>query len=325
MKLSINNEIDPVLWNEYVGDNVFHRFEWYSVIKDSYGLEPFFILATDEKGSFALVPSFKCGKRYISMPFTYLSGFLSNSDELLKELSDYLSQRQIFIEYREAKAFNPEITTVTSVVALSDYDAGKYLQSLSSRMRIRVRKSFKHGFLLLLDQDISNFYEIYARKMHELGTPPHSKIFFKSILNHFRKEACIHTVYDGMTPVGSMFTIQGNDVFEKSSKTVYILWVATLKKFAPTHANYYLYWHVINYYAMQGVAFIDLGTSLLGSTQLDFKHQWNPVNYSIQTVSQTQKTLYKENRLMQFLSSQWKKLPYRATVIFGPQIRKYLP
>ena len=81
MKLYLNNDIDPSMWNRFAGENVFHRYEWRKIIESTYRMKPFFALAADEK-SFALYPAFLRGTRCVSMPFTYIAGYLSNCERL---------------------------------------------------------------------------------------------------------------------------------------------------------------------------------------------------------------------------------------------------
>jgi hypothetical protein len=87
MNIFINDKIDSNLWNKFINNKIFFRYEWLYIIQNTYKLEPYFILCyQDEK--FALIASFKTSKGYISLPFVSYSGFCSNDEYILKQLDN---------------------------------------------------------------------------------------------------------------------------------------------------------------------------------------------------------------------------------------------
>lgn len=320
MKLFLNDEIDPVQWNRLAGAHVFHRYEWRWVIGEVYGLTPCFAMALDGE-RFALFPGFRVKSRCLSMPFTYLTGFLANSDELCAGIRDALEGDSCSISYKIAEECASESGLITAVIEIDRLDA--YLSGLAPKMRNQLRQADKQGFTIEHRRDVEQFYPLYCRKMHEHGTPPHKRAFFEEILRHFGSAAVYTACKDGQ-PVASMLCIDGEDARQGGRRTRYILWAAAVSEKEVAYANYFVYWSVMREAVEQGIMQIDLGTALYGSTQHDFKKKWRPKIYAVRQIGGAGRH-YKESRLMRLASQLWRQIPLGLANAVGPHLRKYLP
>ena len=121
MKLYLNDEIDPVEWNRLAGAHVFHRHEWRQVIGGVYGLRPCFVMALEGE-HFALFPGFRVKGHCLSMPFTYLAGFLANSDALCIGIRDLLEKEGCSVSYKIAEEHFGESGLITAVIEIDRPD-----------------------------------------------------------------------------------------------------------------------------------------------------------------------------------------------------------
>ncbi len=319
MKLYLNDEIDPVQWNHFAGTHVFHRYEWRLVIAKVYGLTPYFVMALDGE-HFALYPSFRVKGRCLSMPFTYLTGFLANSDELCTVIQNALEKEGCSLSYRIAEDMTAESGQITAVINIDKLD--DYLSGLPPKMRNQLRQADKQGFAVERQRHVEQFYPLYCHRMHEHGTPPHKQVFFEETLSQFESSAVYTVIKDGL-PVASMLCIDGEDA-SQNYPTRYILWAAAVSEKEAAYANYFAYWSVIREAVARGIKCVDLGTALYGSTQYDFKKKWRPKFYTVRQIGGSERH-YKENRLMRLVSKMWQHLPLAVANVIGPHLRKYLP
>lgn len=309
-KIISSDKISKEYMNYFVGHKAMQRFEWHNIIKESYGLKPFYVIAVKDT-EYAVIGSFETVKGYISMPFLSHSGFESNSYNLLSDLKTYLTTNNINIDARNVIPLEQNPSYVTSVIALESMDS--YWRSLSTNMRNQIRKSQAFGFETTYLRNMSDdAYDLYARAMHRLGTPVHKKLFFDKILEYI-PESFVLTVSDESKSVGFMLCVYDGDI-------LYDLFAATNPEYNPKYANYFLYYEAITKAFEIGLKYFDMGRSTYGSTVHQFKQKWKPRDYSIASLIR-----YQKSGSFGLLSKIWQKLPYRLTLWLGPKVRKYLP
>ena len=324
MKLTYNQEIDPEKWNQLVGDKAFFRFEWFGIITDSYGLEPYFVLMQDDD-DWALIAAFKFKGRYVSLPYAYCSGFLGSSPEVALRLEEELKSQGISFEYKKVVPLEETEQHVTALIEAEDYDA--FWKSLSSNMRNQIKKSIKSGLRGASETDLTNFYNIFAKKMHQLGTPVHSRTFLEKVVNELPNTK-IFTAFlesEGAEPVAvaSLICVETPSPNDDTKKGLNILWAATNPDHDRIYPNYFLYHHVMEHYFKQGIQVVDLGTCQLDSSQYLFKKKWRPTFYSVVNFNSSAGN-HKENKKMLLASKIWQHLPYSVTLVLGPVLRKLL-
>lgn len=317
MKLSINDQIDRERWRQHAQGKVFHQIEWLEVIAHAYGLEPLFLMAEGDE-EFALYPGFRVGKRCISLPYLYLSGFLSNSPQACHQIEDYLCEQGLATRYRQLQP-DQGSGQITAVVKIDELEG--YRKSLSQKMRNQLRKAGEQGFELRQESDLGSFYALYARKMHQHGTPVHCASFFAGILQQVAG-AAVYTAYQQDRPVASMLALTGEDL-TTGERTMFIMWAASDPRYDAGYANYFLYWSVFREGLEKGVHRFDLGTAQHGSSHHSFKLKWRPEVFAV-VANDEQARNYKENRLMQLASRVWRHLPFPLATWLGPRLRKRL-
>ena len=323
MQVSINDEVDVELWDRLTQMSLFHTRSWISLLCDSYQLKPFYALCSEDD-QFALIGACSVMGSYVSLPYTYISGFLWNSEYALTTLQQWLEEKGYAIRYRDICEFNSTSEMVTSIVSFDSLTV--YWKSLSKKMRNQIRKSEKAGFEFLAQASVDEFYYVFSRNMHRLGTPVHARDFFRSFHERF-DSARLFVVRHNGKPVAAMCGIVANDVAKHCESTFYNLWASTLEEYDKLYVNYFLYWGMFQAISEEGIRRIDLGTSITDSGVFRFKQKLLPKNFGIcdYTIgSAGKRRTYKTSAVRGLVSGIWRTLPYPITLWLGPKLRKYL-
>ena len=99
----------------------------------------------------------------------------------------------------------------------------------------------------------------------------------------------------------------------------------SLKRFNRLCPNYLLYWTMLERAIERGCTAFDMGRSLLDSTQLAFKQNWNPATVPLCYSYQLRKLqeipfLDPRNTTYAMGVALWRHLPVRLTAALGPKL-----
>jgi FemAB-related protein (PEP-CTERM system-associated) len=199
-------------------------------------------------------------------------------------------------------------------------DVETIVAGFSSNHRNHVRKSQKKdlsirfGHLELLE----DAYIGLARSMHELGSPYHSKEYLQTMGTSLGVALNFGVVY------ASSGDIVGSGVFIIQGQMVTNLHANILRKYRSIYAGEYLYWAVIEQYREAGLKTFDLGRSLNGSGNEDFKMKWNPrkqtLAYWYNLDGKELPTLNQKNPKFRLAIWTWKRLPSFVVDFLGPSL-----
>jgi hypothetical protein len=205
-------------------------------------------------------------------------------------------------------AFADKASTILPLQA----DTNLQFEQFSSNLRRKIRKcttnkiEFKTGKSELL----SDFYSVYTRNMHRLGSPAQPLRWFSALLEkYYNGEAVLCCAYLGPEPVGAAFMLEYQGFYEAC-------WVSTLEKYNKLYVSYGLYWEVIKYAIENNGAQFSFGRSTIGSGVHKFKQQWG--GHDKQLYWNYSHPMTNNIRKFQFLVKLWKLLPYPVAKFFGP-------
>ena len=163
---------------------------------------------------------------------------------------------------------------------------------------------------------LEDFFEVYSRSMHRLGSPPQPKSFFRNLLTS--EKGCkpkIFCVYLNNSPIAVSFTLSHNTVIESC-------WAGSLSEYNKYYAMYLLYWTMIEYSIKNNFKLFSFGRSNKESGTLRFKKHWK---------SETLQLYYNRFgpsvlslRKMNFTATILKKIPYNMNLLLGKIFTKYL-
>jgi len=331
MNVEVLQESEKGAWDEYVHKTkqatFFHLIGWREVIKKTYGHKDLYLVAKEGKDIQGILPlfcieHFLLGKHLVSLPFCSYGGVAAKNDTardaLLQFLRDYAEKYRIKdFELRNLDKVPDLVTDVryaTFIVQLRKEDELWNLIDKKARNQVRKAKTYK----LQLENSsalLSRFYALYTKRMHMLGTPPHSFAFFTNLIDEFRDNCQV-----------LMATFEGKDIASSFLFTfgdgVHNLWAVWNDEYREQCPNNFLYWETLRLAIEQGYAYVDLGRSPRDSQVASFKKQWAPEEK--QLYYQTSGNHGGVSQGQGYASRVWRRIPYAITKTVGPKLRKYV-
>jgi serine/alanine adding enzyme len=209
---------------------------------------------------------------------------------------------------------------VRMVLELPD-SAEILMQTFKSKLRSQIRKPIRDGLtvrtggLELLD----HFYEIFSANMRDLGSPVHSKAFFRAVVQSLPQMAHIFVVYRQSTPLAAGIVIGFGD-------WLFHPWASSLKTYNHLNANMLLYWRMLEFGCRQRFKRFDFGRSTPDEGTFKFKAQWGAVPHSLEwsIFSTSIPEPVEEKKKYAVAINCWRKLPVGLTRWLGPKIRKHI-
>jgi len=315
-----------------------HLFAWAQNVVQPLGHKTFHLVAL-ENGTvrgilpLTLIRSHLFGNRMISQAFSNYGGPLVENDAALSALYERaveLSQEYECesMEFRnvEPLPYNLHRRTdkVTMCLELSP-DPAELWKRLRPQIRNRIRKAEKAGLVITAGglELLNDFYRIWTRRMHQLGTPCYPRKLFSEILKTFPGDSRIFMVHLNRTPVGGLFVYGFNSLAQSR-------WGAVLTEYNEISPNYLLNWAAMQYFSTVGLKLFDFGRSTVGSGQHIFKKRWGakqiPLAYQYWTRPGHVLSIAKpDNPKYAARVEAWKKLPLWFTRLAGPYISCSLP
>ena len=315
-----------------------HAPEWFTVIPRAYGHQPLYFAAEDEAGACGLLPAFVVrrplfGTVVASMPFLDSGGPCASSPQLMARLIDHLiaEAREIGARTLEMRAATPlpidvppmrhKVTLTLALCA----DHESVWRSLDKDVRNKVRRAERCG--LSIDSagtaHLVEFYDVFAARMRDLGSPVHGLEFLRATLEEFGARARVLIVRRRGAPIGGLLALAFND-------TLSVPWAACLREHFHLRPNMLLYWEAIRAACREGFRRFDFGRSTIDSGTYRFKRQWGAREeplfwYTIPLLGRARTgSTGRAGSMTALLTGTWQRLPLPLTRRLGPHVRKYL-
>ncbi|HXI40417.1 MAG TPA: FemAB family XrtA/PEP-CTERM system-associated protein [Bryobacteraceae bacterium] len=328
-------------WDRFVASSAmgtfFHLTGWGTIVEHVLGHESFRLIARDTKGvsgvfPISLVRNKLFGDCLVSLPLAVYGGICADDEEsyfsLLKAGSDLASR--LGVRYLEMRNLTEPFPTSLPgkdlyVTFTQDLSAGpdKLLQGLPRDTRYAVRKSLKAGLDWTEDLSIDEFYEIYARSVHRLGTPVFSKELFASLRREFPKQCRLFGVRKGKTAIAGVLCLYYQD-------RVMPYYGGSLPEFYKDSPNNFMYWSLICQSHREGFRQFDFGRSKRGTGSFNFKSSWAmqvtelPYKYQLIRAKKVPE-LSPVDQKFRLPVVLWKQMPYSWTKILGPRLIRWIP
>ncbi|MFW5775153.1 MAG: GNAT family N-acetyltransferase [Chitinivibrionales bacterium] len=343
-------------WNDYIQNHrlasVYHHTSFRNAVAATYGHEPFYLIALDEHGAArGVLPLFVIkrpliGRELVSLPFCDYGGLLADcfdtgaalfrkAMELARELRCTQTQlRQTYpLTYLSdiLREFTPgkkvvlaEITSKVGMRLTFDGTPNDLFSSFPAKLRAQIRKPMKQGYNSRVGgaELLKDFYSVFVRNMHYLGSPVHSVNLMKNVLLTYREKARLFVVYKGTIPVAGSMTIGFRD-------TLVNPWASFLREYRRDSPNMLLYWTMLEYAAINGYSTFDFGRSTRDESTYRFKEQWGAKPQSLHWYcagvgNESIKQSDSQASLRKTFETMWQHLPMGVTAMLGPAVRKYI-
>lgn len=290
VEIKLLEAADVPRWDAFVRAqpcySLYHLTAWKSVLERVFPVRSVYLYAERDGHITAILPliqqnSLLFGNRFTSLPFCTYGGVRSSDPdserELLREAVRFVAEAGgRYLELREVReiadiesngngSWRVGRNRITLLLPLNG-SLESVLRQMDGTRRYDIRKACKNGlqFELAGIERLSNFYNIYARNMRDLGSPAYPKKFFRAMLETFDEEFRLAFVVDRGTPVAAGLLSRWNDTLE----IPYASALRTYKQMSPTAL---LYWGSIAHAFETGCRIFDFGRSLAGSGTHKYK------------------------------------------------------
>ncbi len=317
----------------------YHSMRWILSIKKAYRFEYHYLIAKSDNQVVGVLPlcifsGLKGKKEYCSLPYCDVGGVVSNSKEIeselinqaLSKMKDYrfnemeLRQRSI----QQNLAENLIDRKVSMLLDLPE-NADSLLKSFKSKLRSQINKAVKNGLEFDCSNDkqsIDDFFYVFSRNMHILGSPPHSKNWFYTLREMYQDDLLVGRVwFEGK--------IIGAGILLFSGENVSIPWASTLRDYNRLAPNMMLYWNLLRVSCERGCRQFDFGRSTYGEGTYKFKQQWGakPVLLDWQILDKQGLVVERSARkgkTRDIIETVWRNLPLFVVNTIGPHLRRHI-
>jgi FemAB-related protein (PEP-CTERM system-associated) len=197
--------------------------------------------------------------------------------------------------------------------------------ALDRKLRNQVRKAEKSGLTTRVGgaELLPAFYDVLARNMRDLGSPVHSKNFFKAILETFPDRSRLFCVSLGSTPIAASFVLWHDDRLE-------VPWASALRSYNPLCPNVLLYWEMLKFGIERRFARFDFGRSTPLEGTYQFKKQWGAEPQQLYweywlAPGRSLPDRSPKNPKFGKAIAVWRRLPVMVTRAIGPSIVRNIP
>lgn len=319
----------------------FHRLGWRTLMADVLGHECLYLAARadgDEgralEGILPLVRvrSVIFGHYLVSMPFLNYGGPLGTARAVraLVDEASRLAERDgaRLLELRSRVPLSLAIpASHRKITVLLDLPGTAPLlqQRLGAKLRSQVKRPVREGVRLRFGADqVDSFHHVFARHMHDLGTPAHSLEFFRHIVEQFPDDCWVACAYLGHQPVACGCGFRFGDELEMT-------WASSLRAFNRLAPNMLLYWGFMERAIQDGVKVFNFGRCTPGGSTHRFKTQWGGRDEALWWYDVAPRggapatTPSPRDGAFDWGPSVWRRLPVRLTTAIGPSIVRLIP
>ncbi len=336
-------DLDAGEWDEFVHAHDFgtayHRYAWRNIFSQALKASaPYFLARRDSGKICGVLPlvhlkSALFGNYCVSLPYANFGGALGDNaqieEALMRTASEYAAKLGAsHVEFRDTRPRDGNWTAKTEKVEMLrplEADAESLLKGIGSKLRAQVKRPLREGATSRRGHGelLDDFYAVFAENMRDLGTPVHSKAFFRAIIDGLGESAELVTVYIQDRPVAGGLLIHHGEGTEIPS-------ASSLRSYNRYSVNMYLYGECLKAAIERGSSVFDFGRSSPNSGTFRFKKQWGAAPQQLYwhywlAEGQRAPNLNPNNPKYQLAIQAWTKLPVWLTKIIGPPIVRKLP
>jgi serine/alanine adding enzyme len=315
-----------------------HADAWHTVLARGLGHEVQVLTGSGSEATcflpLARVASPLFGRFLVSLPYLNSGGVCaateSDAMQLIDQAVALADEANVqYLELRhETPIEHPKLTVsrtdkVHMRLALPSTPE-ELMAGFKSKLRSQIKKSSESQLQVQWGGAdlLSDFYDVFARNMRDLGTPVYSKRLFLSMIESFSGDAEFCVVRKGPTPVAAAVLIHHDEITEVPS-------ASSLREWNPTGCNMWMYWQLLQRAVERGAKTFDFGRSSVGSGTYKFKEQWGakayPAVWQYYVRSGDPSSMRPDSPKKQKMIQIWTKLPVWFTKLIGPPIVRGIP
>ena len=330
---------DPAEWDAYVAAQpdatAAHLYAWKRVIERSYRHDCPYLIAHRGNAIAGVLPlvdvrSAAFGRFLVSMPYLNAGGplgdpqachaltaaavgFAENRNAGVMELR-CISELPIDLSY--------SVDKVACVLELPTSSAALW-SGFPAKLRSQLRKPQKEGVTLEFGSaQVDPFFSVFARNMRDLGSPTHSRQFFRIIAEEFKEHVWFAVAYKGGMPVAAGCAIHWRGEIEMT-------WASSLREYNASAPNMLVYSGTMERAIGQGCKTFNFGRCTPETGSHRFKKQWGSRDVPLYWFR-----WHKDNGValpnaeapsLTVATRIWRRIPVPIATWLGPQLRKGIP
>ena len=331
---------DAKEWDDFVvsapGWTHFHLFGWKHVVDRVFGHECIYLEARDEAGSLqgvlplVRVRSLIFGHFLVSMPFVNYGGPLGRPEAVATLVEHAVamaaSDRAGLLELRSRRALPIDLAVShRKLTVLLDLPKNSEIlwKHLDRKVRNHIRRGQKEELTMRFGvEQIAPFFDLFARRMRDLGTPTQPRRLFEAIAEIFPADVWFGCAYRGDKAVAGGCGFRWNGEFEMT-------WSAASEVDKQLQPNVFLFWSFMARAIGENVRIFNFGRCTPGSGTHRFKLQWGSRDEPLwwygafrENMAATPAPTDARYAWGPFL---WRHLPLPLANFLGPQIVRYIP
>ncbi|MBS0375281.1 MAG: FemAB family PEP-CTERM system-associated protein [Proteobacteria bacterium] len=333
----------PPDWDAFVAarpdGSAYHRAAAVAIAQRVFGLPVYYASVRDPRGALrGVLPlveqsSLAFGRFLVSVPYFTYGGILAEDDAAAASLAAAASSlardrgaRHVELRHRAAVAglgLPERLDKVSLELALPSTEAALAKQ-LGSKLRSQIRRAEREGVEVRWGREdqVDEFYAVFARSMRDLGTPVYPRRFFRAVLAALPDTEIATVRLAGV--------VQACAVLVRHGDRIEVPWAAATPEGKRASANMRLYWELLRRAQAAGAAAFDFGRSSVDSGTYRFKLQWGAEPRQLHwhywlPEGAALPQLNHANPKYALAVSVWQRLPLWCANLIGPAIAGKLP
>jgi CelD/BcsL family acetyltransferase involved in cellulose biosynthesis len=162
---------------------------------------------------------------------------------------------------------------------------------------------------------------VLADNMHRKGSPIYGKRFMRELCDAFGDRVDVITLWTCGKPISGALTVEHGGV-------LYVPFASSRAPYFKLRPNDLLYWRILQRACERGLHTFDFGSSMRGSSTLDFKRHWGavvePITSFVHTRTAEQPVLAPDNRAIRAVVKAWKNMPRPVADALGPVVSRFI-
>ncbi len=333
------------VWDDYVRrhpkGSFFHLYGWSKVIASTYGYQPIYLAAKSANDIVGLAPLIEVrapllGRSLVSTAFTVGGGPIGDDYSTIEKLANAAvvfgtKNNAQYIEFRSGNTkldgWGAKTGQHASFQMNIPKDEAECLTLIPRKRRADLRKALaaeaRGDVRVRFENNIEEFYPLYAASLRDLGTPIMPKRFLQEVLRVFGSAVEIAFIDSNGKVVAGLLSFYFGD-------RVLPYYVGSAPGARSSHAHDLLYWSMMRRAAARGGSVFDFGRSKIDSGAYKYKRSWGamptPLTYQYKLVGARETpNVSANNPKFKYFSNAWKKLPLPAANVLGPILAPNFP
>lgn len=323
-------------WDSFIDScpeaTFFHRAGWKRIIEESFQQKAHYLYVENDRAIRGVLPLIHMksplfGNRLVANAYCVagapavtdtqaLTHLDRRAEALMNELgADYLEYRNPARPHQDWEWKEGLYATFERPID-SGEDAD--LKQIPRKQRAVVRKALKSELSFGIDTDVTDFFNLFALSVRNLGTPVFSRRYFENLVRVFGDDCNILTVRLNGRPISSVL----NFYFRDRVMPYYTGSIAEARKLG---ANDFMYWKLMRHAAERGYKIFDFGRSKVRTGPYAFKKNWGfeprPIIHEFKMrAGVPMPDVNPNNPKYRLMIAAWKRLPLPVANIIGPFI-----